>query len=363
MTFSSIWLLGAGGAVALVVAVGLYRYTNRQRRLADFLGGRRATERLGRSRLQRLPVGRMILLGTAALLLGAAAAGPRWGDRGTPPPDPEPPPPSVVLAIDISASMQAGDVAPTRLGRAAEIARELLGTLEGARVGLTLFSGTPYVLAPTTEDHEVLGYLLDGVTPELVNIYDPGSLPSAALREATAFLAAGDSSESGVPGPRSIVVVGDGEAGEPLGAVREAAAAAAEERIAVHAVGVGTPEGGRMVLPAGYTPKGVDGSGPQNPMVSRLEEETLRTMAGEGGGLYVHADDAGGLARMYRTVGQPDTDPQPDPEGPFWASLDPAALFIGTALLALLVESLVGLRIGPGNSWQPSGKLRVGRAP
>ena len=382
MILSNPWLLVIGPMVALLVVVGLVRLASRQRRLAEFLGGPRATWRMDRAELHRIPTGRIVLLSLAALSLAAAAADPRWneGDEASPG-DPggievreesdgglvvadpaagdrvvaaaaDSAASGTILALDISASMQADDVEPTRLGRAAEIAGELLESLEGTRVGLVLFSGTPYTLAPPTADHGVLEYLLDGITPELVNIYDPGSLPSAALREAISHLATEDSAgmtgledqalPSGPSGARTIVVIGDGEAGEPVASVREAATAAAEAGIRIHAIGVGSPEGGRLVLPAGYTRKGADGSGPRGPTVSRLEEGTLREMATTGGGLYAHADDPAALARIHRVLGDAGAESSPEPEGPLWTRIDPGAALVGLALLLLVAEGLSG---------------------
>ncbi|MFP3949201.1 MAG: VWA domain-containing protein, partial [Longimicrobiales bacterium] len=353
MSLSSPWLLGAGPVVAILIVVGLVRLAARRRRLVEFLGGPRATRRLGRSGLGRIPTGRILLLSVAALCLAAAAAGPRWSEadegadagsraeRGVAERQ-EAAVPSVILAIDISASMQADDVDPTRLGRAAEIAGGLLETLEDSRVGLVLFSGTAYTLAPPTEDHEVLEYLLEGVSPELVNIYDPGSLPSAVLREAASYIARADSSaEPTAPGARSIVVIGDGEAGEPRASARDAVAEVAEAGIRIHTIGVGTAEGGRLVLPAGYTRKGVDGSGPSGPMVSRLDESALRQLASVGRGLYAHAEDPAALARIHRALDAGGAEPPPEPEGPLWARLDPGAILVGLALLLLLTESLM----------------------
>lgn len=393
MTFSHPWILAAAPVLLVLVVIGLVRFSRRRRRLADFLGGRRAAARLGRTGLYRLPVRRMLLLGLASLLLAGAAAGPQWRGASDPDvePSPEPPPPSVVLAIDISASMQADDGTPTRLAQAAAVARDLLPTLEDARVGLVLFSGTPYTLAPPTRDHAVLEYLLAGITPDLVNIYDPGSLPSAVLREATRALtelpdsaapraesgedapgpataasadsAVGASSRAEAPGSRSLVLIGDGEAGEPVEAIREAAATAAEEGIRIHTVGVGTPEGGRMLLPAGYRRKGLDGRGPRGPMATRLQASTLREMAEIGNGFYAHAADVSALDRIRRTLAAPE--PSPEPEAaeagrPLWALLDPATLFVALALLALMAEGLMDLPARRAREARPWTRSSVG---
>ncbi|HSH76209.1 MAG TPA: VWA domain-containing protein, partial [Longimicrobiales bacterium] len=125
-------LLGLGAALTALVLLGLWSHAARRRRLAEFMGGRRATARLARPDLHRLGLHRLLLLGAAGLALSLAAAEPRWVSA----PEPQPPVKRIVLAIDVSASMQAEDAAPTRLGRAVQVAHELLDSLEHQRVGL-----------------------------------------------------------------------------------------------------------------------------------------------------------------------------------------------------------------------------------
>lgn len=108
-----------------------------------------------------------------------------------------------------------------------------------------------------------------------------------------------------------------------------------------------------MVLPAGYTRKGLDGRGPDGPMVSRLEEASLREMAEIGDGLYAHADDPAALDRIHRTLAEPVAPPTPEAEGPLWSRFDPGTLFIGLALLALLAESVLDLVRARAGSWRP----------
>src|SRR5439155_317423 len=88
-------------------------------------------------------------LGLAAGLAAVALSGPRWGEerivtetRGL----------NLVLAIDISRSMLAEDVKPSRLGRALREARRLVQDLDGDRLGLSAFAGTSYILSPLSVD-------------------------------------------------------------------------------------------------------------------------------------------------------------------------------------------------------------------
>ena len=218
------WFLQVGVGLTALVLLGLRSHAGRRRRLADFLGGQRTVDRLSRSDLYRLRIERALLLGIGGLALATAAAEPRW--LGSP--ELRPPVKRVILAIDVSASMQAADVAPTRLALAVEVAGELLDALEDHRVGLLLFAGTGYPLAPPTHDHKALRFLLEGVTPTIASAYDPGSLLSVGIEEGVALLerqalvtveTGGPAVGAGQPaqepvGERLIVLIADGETGE-----------------------------------------------------------------------------------------------------------------------------------------------------
>lgn len=344
-----LWIvLGAG--VAVLVLVGLWSRARRRRRLAEFFGGPRAARRLTGTDLQKLPVGRMLLLGLAAVGLGAAASGPVSSSPEAPPPSPTA---RVVLALDVSASMQGTDVAPTRLGRGVEIARELLAGLEGQRVGLLLFAGKPYPLAPPTPDHAVLEYLLGGVAPDVVSMEDPGTLLSEGIRAAGALFG-----DVGPDEPRAVVLVSDGEAGEEdVAAVTAAAGELAEREVDLHAVGVGTAAGSELVLPVGYQRGGrlTDASG--EPVVSTLREDLLRRIAGAGGGRYVDGADAGGVSALRRALAAPPAPREPAEPSSFLPGVDPVVWLAGAALLLLVAESLLDVRL-PGRAPSPAAKGR-----
>ncbi len=340
MTFAYPVFLQLGVGVALLVVVGLLSHSRRRRRLANFLGGPRGAGRVSHSDLYRLRTERIALLVVAALTLAGAAAEPDRAGSDTAGGAPELPK-SVVLAIDVSASMQATDVSPTRLARAVQLAGETLDRAEGARVGLLLFAGKGYILAPPTADITALVFLLRGVTPTTVSAQDPGSRVSAGIREASALLSA--DSESG---DRSIVLITDGEAGERDEEIEAAVQSAVAEGISIHTVGVGTLRGGEMSLPrATYQMGGpvLDGMGA--PGVSRLQEPLLRRIAEEGRGEYTRAEDNGGLRRVYRAI-EPTTRNQIG--GPTLAGFDLTFALASVGLLLLLIDSLWDVSGGRG---------------
>ena len=357
VTFLDPWFLQVGVGLTALVLLGLWSHAGRRRQLADFIGGRRAVHRLSRSDLYRLRVERALLLGIGGLALAAAAAEPHWSGS------PElPAVKRVILGIDVSASMQAADVTPTRLARAVEVAGELLEALEDHRVGLMLFAGTGYSIAPPTHDHQALRFLLEGVTPTIASAYDPGSLLSAGIEEGVSLLerqmplavetsgpAVGtDTVAQEREGERLIVLLTDGEARENDEDVSRAVELALEAGIGIHTIGVGTEQGGGMIIP----PSAYQFGGPVldvtgAPSTSRLQEPPLRDLAAAGGGRYANARSGAQLRALAGELQASGSIPEQnsDDETPGWARYDlPFLLGLG-ALVLVLIESLLDMTL------------------
>ncbi len=286
-------LLAMGGAVMALLFLGFRSQGRRLRHLADHLGGPPAVLRVARFDLYSRRNARIVALALATLLVALAASEPQ---RLEEPVDGAPEMPKrVILAVDVSTSMQAGDLEPTRLATAMEVARELVDRADESQVGVLLFAGKSYVLAPLTSDLRAVRFLLDGVAPTLMSPQDPGSLLSSGIREGVALL-------EGSPGEaeRVLIVMSDGEAGQPesevIGAVRDARA----RGIVVHAIGVGTEEGDEVASrrrSGGAASATLSGGN-----ISRLQEPLLERIASAGGGEYARAGDGFGLDRVARAV-------------------------------------------------------------
>lgn len=352
MIFTDASFLAIGAALTGLVLVGLWSHRTRRRRLAAFLGGRRALDRVARSDLYRLGVRRSLLLGVAGLALAGAAADPHWQDR----PAPVAPVKRVILAVDVSASMQATDAEPTRLARAADVARLLLEDLADAEVGLVLFAGRAYPLAPPTRDLGAIRFLLDGVAPTIASSYDPGTLFAGAIDESmTLFVRGRDSAAVAAPATPAppapeemIVFVSDGDAPEPDEALAEALTRAREAGITVHAVGVGTEEGGGMIMPRGTYQLGgpiVDARGA--PGRTRLDEAALRRLTSEADGRYARAERPAELDALGSVLAEPTmaAGPEASDAPPAWAAYDLPVLLGALALGLVLLESLLDVTL------------------
>jgi Ca-activated chloride channel family protein len=220
---------------------------------------------------------RVALIGLAAAALVLALMRPQWGLRyvATPRVGAE-----IMVCLDVSKSMLADDVAPSRLERAkAEIA-DLLPFLDGDRVGLIAFAGRASVLSPLTPDFAFLRLVLDSVDTESVT--RGGTRIGEAIRKAVkGFGAPGESS-------RAILLVSDGEDHDsfPLDAAREAARVG----IRIIAIGFGDEAGSEIRIRdprSGVRRPLLDAEG--NPVRSRLDGELLRELALAAEGAYVPA--------------------------------------------------------------------------
>lgn len=184
---------------AAVWAAAAWARRSRVRRAAAWS---EATARLARASGRFGPVA----VGLAAALAAVALSGPRWGEerivtetRGL----------NLVLAIDISRSMLAEDVKPSRLARALREARRLVQDLDGDRLGLSVFAGTSYILSPLSVDGSALTLYLDALDPDVAS--EGGTSLAPGLSQGIDLLQA-----SPEIADRVLVLFTDGEAHDSL---------------------------------------------------------------------------------------------------------------------------------------------------
>jgi Ca-activated chloride channel homolog len=294
VSFDDPRLLWLAVVLPVLVGAGVLAWAARRRRAARALGAAHLLQRLGAGDLQRVQVGRLVLLCTAAAALGVALAGPRWGLESV---EEESVAGDLVLALDVSRSMLARDIAPDRMERQRVLARRVLREMSGDRIGLVVFAGRAFALTPLTADHGALHLFLDTLDPDIVS--QGGSSLSAAVRQAT-DLARGPHDA----GRGTVLLVSDGEALEDRDTVLRAADRAASVGITIHTVGMGTRAG--APVPARPGPDGgVEGytRGPDGEVVvSRLDEELLREIARRTGGRYVALGDPGSTDAILRNL-------------------------------------------------------------
>ncbi len=206
---------------------------------------------------------------SGAALAVVALARPRWGEeeqtvfsRGR----------NVVLAVDVSRSMLAQDVHPSRLERSRVDLRDLLDGLEGDRAAIVAFRGAAVAVCPLTTDAAFLRQSLDSLAPDSA---PRGETDLAAPIEAALKILEPFSADH-----NAVILVSDGEdlSGKALEAARRAASASTP----VFTVGVGDPKGAAIPLGDGTAMRYRD-----EEVTTRLDASTLSEIASVSGGTYI----------------------------------------------------------------------------
>lgn len=218
-----------------------------------------------------------LTLAAAAAIL--AAAQPRWGTRVSQVPRTGA---DLVILMDISRSMDVTEVPPSRLAAAREAAVQAIERLAGDRVGLVVFAGSARVRFPLTTDTAAAARVISSLETGVVFV-EGGTDVAAGLELARTLLTAEN------PGGRLVLLLTDGD--NLGGDIAPVANAYRADGIELLVAGTGTPEGG--VVPAvdpftGRVSPRLDASG--QPILSRLDEPFLRSLAAAAGGRYLGTD-------------------------------------------------------------------------
>jgi len=219
------------------------------------------------------------------LVLGATGlAGPTWEREISPFAEETAP---LIIALDLSSSMNAVDIQPTRLERAKQKVRDLLALRTGARSALIAYAGSAHIVLPLTDDTGVFETFLAGLSSEVMPV--AGKDPALALALAEELLA-----DETVPG--SILFLADGIAGKHTATFVDHARRSSDE---VLVLAVGTRDGGP--IRKGDDGFETDASGRR--VVATLDIEGLEALEGQAGAFVagVTVDDAD-VGRIQRRV-------------------------------------------------------------
>jgi Ca-activated chloride channel family protein len=207
-------------------------------------------------------------------LLVVAIAGPRWSYRDI---QLFRPGSDLLILLDLSSSMDATDVSPSRLTRARQEIQDLIENNRHSRIGLIGFATQAHIIAPLTEDGNSLLIMLPAISTDLVEL--KGSRLAAALVRAEQMLAGQPKDSS-----RHLLLITDGDFGDADH--MEHVKRLSSEGVHLHVLAVGTEQGapvpgeGNTLL---YHQNGTQ-------VISRLDEQNLKALAEAGGGIYQHAD-------------------------------------------------------------------------
>lgn len=197
----------------------------------------------------------------------------------------------VLIALDLSRSMTAKDVPPSRLERAKVLVSALLGALRGERVGLIVFAGTAFLQSPLSPDYEILREFLPGL--------DPAYLPQGGTDYDQLLLTALDAFGEDSDADRFLVVLSDGES--HTDAWRRHVADLKARNVRAITLGVGTAKGSLIPAPDDGFLKDERGAA----VLSKLNSATLEELALATGGTYRDASGWVDIAALIEaTVAQ-----------------------------------------------------------
>ena len=253
------------------------------------------------------------------------------------------------IALDVSLSMKAEDIKPSRLAKAKLEIRNLIGRLRGDRLGLILFAGEAYTQFPLTTDYGAAELFLDGVDVDSVPV--PGTSLTSALQRAM------ESFDFKEASSKVLVIITDGEEteGNAFSAVEEAA----KKGVRVYCIGMGSPEGAPIpVYGGGAQPSDFKRDKAGSVVVTRLDEASLEKLATAGSGKYVRAANARDeLEEIHRDINT--LQKRASGAKQFTDYEDRFQYFLVPALLLLLLEGLLSeQRIAWLQRWNPLGVRR-----
>lgn len=183
----------------------------------------------------------------------------------------------VIIALDISNSMKAEDVTPSRLDKSKMLVENLVDNFTNDKVGLTVFAGDAFVQLPITSDYVSAKMFLQNIDPSLI------AAQGTNLAEAIELSSKSFTKQDKVG--RAIIVITDGEDHE--GGATEAAKEAKKNGMRVFVLGVGSPKG--SPIPDGNGGYMKDNTGQE--VMSALNEDMCKQIASDGGGAYIHVDN------------------------------------------------------------------------
>jgi Ca-activated chloride channel family protein len=201
----------------------------------------------------------------------------------------------IIIALDLSGSMQAEDLEPNRLEAAKDVCRKFVNGLTNDRVGMVVFAGKSFTQCPLTVDYEILKTMLDDVDLQTVRI-DGTAIGEAIINAVNRLENSGTS--------KVVILTTDGQSNRGVNPI-EAAKIAAYKDIKIYTIGLGKKGGVEMnyIDRMGKKRQAVDRYGRPR-MWEEPDEKTLKTIAELTGAYYFRATNKQSLREIYNTIGK-----------------------------------------------------------
>ncbi|NMH26610.1 VWA domain-containing protein [Flavobacterium silvaticum] len=258
-----LYLLAVIPVLALIFLANLYWKRKKQREFGDLEMVKRLSPEKStfKSTLKFV----VVMLGLASVILGLV--NPKIGTKtetvkreGI----------DIVFAMDVSKSMLAEDVAPSRLEKSKQLVSQLINQLAGDRIGIVAYAGSAFPVLPITTDYAASKMFLQSMNTDIVS--SQGTALDEAIRLSASYFDKDDKSTS-----KMIILVSDGEDhGEGAG---EAAEEAKKQGIKIITIGVGTEKGGPIPLKENGRPMGFKRDRNDEVVITKLYPENLKAIA------------------------------------------------------------------------------------
>jgi len=241
----------------------------------------------------------------------------------------------VMVAIDVSESMNAQDIRPSRIAKARHEVATLMERLEGDRIGIIAFAGEAFVQCPLTLDYGAAKIFLD--------VLEPGLIPTPGTNLVAAIQSAMESFETAERKHKVMVLITDGEdtGGDDVMKMVEAAE---REGVVIYTVGIGSPQGVPIpVLDERGIQVGFKKNRDGEVVVTKLDELTLEKIALQTGGKYYRASSGEAeLDRIYESISGMDKKELASLK--FSQFEERFQYVLGIALVLLIIETLLSER-------------------
>ncbi len=273
LRFANSYLLSLLWILPLLILFYAFAFKAKRRAMQRF-GNLELLKKLSRTTSRGRQIGKIALILTAIFFLVFAMSRPQIGTKieqvkreGV----------DVIVAMDVSKSMLARDIPPSRLEKAKHEVASFIERLRGDRIGLIAFAGVPFVQCPLTLDYGAAKIFLNIMDPELIPV--PGTAIGKSIEKAIETF---DQQERK---HKVLVLITDGE--DHQGDAMKWAEEAERQGIVIYCVGIGSPQGEPIPASEGAGGFKKDRSG--QVVISKLDEFTLEKIALQTGGKYYRA--------------------------------------------------------------------------
>ncbi len=239
----------------------------------------------------------------------------------------------IVIALDVSNSMKAEDIKPSRLERSKQAISRLIDKLENDRIGIIVFAGTAYVQLPITTDFAAAKLFLSSIDTDIIPTQ--GTAIGSAIDLASQSFVGQDNKH------KALIIITDGENHEDDAV--DAAKKATAEGIIIHTIGMGSPEGAPIPIYKNGMQVDFLRDHDGHIVVTRLDQLALEQIAAEGKGQFIRAsNNDDGLSTILNEIMK--MNKKTFGTKIFTEYEDRFQYFIGAGLLILLLEFMISNR-------------------